>query len=115
MYTIREHCLRFSNYHSQVSQNANLDFLNEHEDGRRQDFVDKFEAIIEERFKERLLEKLRKGQESLSEVSEEDFEQQELDRQVFCCCMDDCLELCSEYISLFENQTFWSDIVSNHR
>lgn len=115
VYTIREHCLRFSSYHSQLSQKANLDFLNAHEDERRQDFVDKFEAIIEERFKERLLQKLEQGRASLSEFSEEDFQQQELDVQVFCCCMDDCLELCSEFIALFENKTFWGDIVSNHR
>lgn len=40
VYTIKEHCRRFCNHHSQISQAANLDFLNEHEEARRQEFLD---------------------------------------------------------------------------
>ena len=29
--------------------------------------------------------------------------------------MDECLELCSDYIALFENKQFWKDISVNHR
>lgn len=114
VYTIKEHCLRFCSYHSQLSKEANLDFLTEHEEERRQEFVDKFEALIEQRFKDRLLQKMEKGEETLSDYSDDEHEAG-LALQVFLCCMDDCLELCSEYIALFENKTFWSDIVGNHR
>lgn len=57
---------------------------------------------------------MKSGVETLSDYSDEETEQ-DLDLQVFISCMDDCLELCSEYIALFENKAFWSDIVGNHR
>ena len=52
-----------------------------------------------------------------TELSDCEDDEMELDlaTQVFCRCMDDLLELCSEYISLFENKKFWNDITSNHR
>lgn len=52
-----------------------MEFLNDYEELKRQEFVDKFEALIEQRFKERLLEKLEKGEEILSEYSDEEDEQ----------------------------------------
>jgi hypothetical protein len=78
----------------------------------RQEFVDKFEAMIEQSFRERLLQKMEDDDDNNSVDSEENIE---FDTRVFIDCLDDCLDLCTHYISLFENKKFWNDIASNHR
>ena len=113
VYTIKQYCLKFANYQSK-KESTSFDFLREHEEKLRQEFVDKIEALLEERFRDKLLSQMKKGRTELSDCSDDEIEL-DLETQVFVRCMDDCLELCSDYISIFENKQFWNDIAVNHR
>jgi hypothetical protein len=111
-HTLNNYCLRFCN--NQTKSTSNHEFLKDHEDRLRFEFVLKIEEKLQKTISDALF-KFAKGEHKKESDSEDEYQHLEPHQLFFIRMLEDIQTIIQEYISLFENKAFWNDIVINHR